>query len=63
LDLLKQKCREQIGKLEDAVNKNPIASDHRSIEQAETLKQEILRAETIFNDLRKELIHFLSRWM
>ncbi len=43
------------------VEENPIASDHREMEDHVEQRQKIERFEEIFNDLRKELITFLAR--
>ena len=43
--------------------KNPVASDHRRVEIHPEQKQKIELFEKIFNELRHELIHWLTKVM
>jgi hypothetical protein len=49
--------------LEGAVINNPTAIDHEKFPDHENHRERMERFEKIFNDLRAELIRFLSKWM
>jgi chromosome segregation ATPase len=63
IDIVKKKVKQQINSMEASVEKNPVAADHRSVEDATQLRDEVNTFEKIFNDLRKELISFMAKWM
>jgi|694.fasta_scaffold74904_2 hypothetical protein len=63
IDIVKKKVKQQINSLEAGIAKNPVAADHRSVEDAVALRDEVDTFEKIFNDLRKELISFMAKWM
>ena len=45
------------------VNKNETAIDHKRFADHTSARAEMESFEKTFNDLRKELIHFLAKWM
>jgi hypothetical protein len=63
IDILTHTVKEHEASLETAANKNPVAIDHKKFEDHGDLREKVESFEKIFNDLRKELIIFLSKWM
>lgn len=49
--------------LEAAATKNPTNVDHEKFEDHSGQRSDVETFERIFNELRKELISFLSKWM
>ena len=45
------------------IHLNPIAVDHRSMDDHAQEREAIERFELIFTELRKELLRFFSKWM
>ena len=50
-------------RLEAGIAANPVASDHRKIEEDNLEKQEVEGFEVNFNNLRHELNVFAAKWM
>jgi hypothetical protein len=49
--------------IENRINENPTASDHRSVEDHPKMRDRVNSFEKIFNDLRHEFLAFLSKVM
>lgn len=63
IDILSHDVRKHESDLEQAAKKNPTAVDHERLPDHKIEKDKIERFEKIIEDLRKELIHFLAKWM
>jgi hypothetical protein len=63
IDRLRHDIDKQEEELVSLALKNPVASDHRRVEIHPEQKQKIELFEKIFNELRHELIHWLSKVM
>ena len=63
IDRLRHDIDKQEEELARMALKNPVASDHRRVEFHPEQKQKIELFEKIFNELRHELIHWLSKVM
>jgi len=63
IDRLRHDINKQEEELVSLALKNPVASDHRRVEIHPEQKQKIELFEKIFNELRHELIHWLSKVM
>jgi hypothetical protein len=62
-DILKHTIREYDKVIEAHLNNNDVAADKTRWNDHAHLRDKVETFERIFNDLRKELIAFLSRWM
>jgi hypothetical protein len=49
--------------IQENVEQNPQASDHRKVTDHSGLRDRVNTFELIFNDLRRELTGFSARWM
>ena len=63
IDRLRHDTDKQEEELVNLALKNPVASDHRRVEFHPEQKQKIELFEKIFNELRHELIHWLTKVM
>ena len=63
IDRLRHDIDKQEEELASLTLKNPVASDHRRVEFHPEQKQKIELFEKIFNELRHELIHWLTKVM
>lgn len=63
IDRLRHDIDKQEEELVSLALKNPVASDHRRVEFHPEQKQKIELFEKIFNELRHELIHWLTKVM
>ena len=63
IDRLRHDIDKQEEELARMALKNPVASDHRRVEFHPEQKQKIELFEKIFNELRHELIHWLTKVM
>jgi hypothetical protein len=63
IDVLKHEINQHESLIEAGINKNPVAVDHRKLPGHAEHQEKVETFEKIFNDLRKELIHFISKWM
>ena len=63
IDELKHSVKASENELEKNISNNPVAVDHRSVEDEPELRDEMVTFEKNFADLRKELIGFISKWM
>jgi hypothetical protein len=50
-------------KLQEEINKNPVATDHRKVEYHQNEKEEIQIFEKVFSELREEFNRFVAKWM
>lgn len=62
-DILSHDIKKREAVLEAAANRNKVAVDHEKFEDDPLLRSQMDDFERLFNDLRKELITFLSKWM
>ena len=63
IDILNHNINKHELFLESRANTNPTAVDHEAFPDHELQRNQVETFETIFNDLRKELINFISKWM
>jgi len=63
IDVLKHDIKKHEAVLEGAATDNPMNVDHEKFSDHSVKRDAVENFEKIFNDLRKELIHFLSKWM
>lgn len=63
IDILSHEIRGHESVLEAAVKENPTAVDHQKFSDHPQLREKVEVFEKMFNDLRAELIRFLSKWM
>lgn len=62
-DILRHDIKQYENVIEKSIAENPIASDHRKMDDQVRLRESIVMYEKIFAEMRKELISFLSKWM
>jgi len=62
-DILKHEVKQRENMIEKEVIANPVASDHRRIEEDFSLNDRLTSYEDLFASLRKELLSFVSKWM
>lgn len=63
IDILNHDIKKHESFLETAANTNPTAVDHQKFPDHLIHRDSVENFEKIFNDLRKELIGFLSKWI
>jgi hypothetical protein len=63
LDILGHNIRSHAAYLEEEANANPVAIDHKKFQDHSNQRENMETFEKIFEDLRKELISFVSKWM
>jgi hypothetical protein len=63
IDILNHDIKAQESRLEAAVKHNPTAIDHQKFPDHPEQRESVETFEKMFNDLRGELIRFLSKWM
>lgn len=63
IDILNHSIRSHESFLENAADKNRTAVDQEKFTDHKVQRENVEKFERIFNDLRKELIAFLSKWM
>lgn len=62
-DITRHNVKEYENVLQDHLKKNEVAADHLKWNDHTVMRDQVETFERIFNDLRKELISFLARWM
>src|SRR6218665_66186 len=62
IDILSHGIQKHEAFLEAAANKNKVAVDHEKFDDDLQLRSYVDDFERLFNELRKELIAFLSKW-
>jgi hypothetical protein len=63
IDILKHEISEHEKAVLKNIEENPIASDHRKVDDHADSRDKMQTFELIFNNLRKDLIKFTSKWM
>lgn len=63
IDILSHEIRGHESVLEAAVKENPTAIDHQKFPDHPQQREKVEIFEKMFNDLRAEMIRFLSKWM
>jgi hypothetical protein len=63
IDILKHEIKQDESLIEKSISDNPVASDHRKLQDNGLLRVGMLRFEELFAAMRKELMTFLSKWM
>ena len=63
IDILKHDVKQRENLIEKEVSANPVASDHRRLEEDSALNNRLVTFENLFTDLRKELLTFIAKWM
>ena len=63
IDQLRHEINEHEAALEKSVSHNPVASDHRKMNDHPEHREKIARFEELFRTLRKEQMIFLAKWM
>lgn len=63
IDILKHEINEHESQIEKSINDNPVASDHRHMDDHTDHRDKMKRFEELFSALRKELMSFLVKWM
>ncbi|MDO8367807.1 MAG: hypothetical protein Q7T20_13480 [Saprospiraceae bacterium] len=63
IDLITHGIKSHANFLETAVKNNPTAIDHEKFADHRVQRESVETFEKMFNDLRAELIRFLSKWM
>ncbi len=62
-DILRHNVKEYENVIETHLNKNETAADHTKWNDHTNMRDQVDTYEKIFNDLRKELISFIAKWM
>lgn len=62
-DITRHNVREYQQVIEDHLKKNSVASDHLKWNDHIHMREQVETFERIFNELRKELITFIARWL
>ncbi|HPH85629.1 MAG TPA: hypothetical protein PLC48_09230 [Ferruginibacter sp.] len=63
IDLLHHEIKKHEHGIEKSIAENPVASDHRKMQDHPEQRDKILRFEEMFADLRKSLLSFAAKWM
>lgn len=63
IDILKHEINQNSTNIELSISKNPVASDHRTMEDHAPERDKMERFEELFALLRKDLFGFLAKWM
>ncbi len=63
IDILKHEINSHERSIEEKANKKAVANESKKFQDHSTQRNNVESFEKNFNDLRKELIHFLSKWM
>ncbi|MFZ4799449.1 MAG: hypothetical protein ACOYMA_18260 [Bacteroidia bacterium] len=63
IDMMNHEIKLHVNNIEESVLNNPIASDHRKMEDHAEEREKMLRFEELFAELRKDLLSFLAKWM
>lgn len=62
-DILDHEIKESRKKIEDEVNRNPVAVDHRKMNDNYELREKVEQYEKLMAALRSESIRFFAKWM
>jgi hypothetical protein len=63
IDILKHDINSHEKYIEEMANKKSVADGTKKLEDHPSHNERIETFEKLFNDLRKELIHFIAKWM
>jgi len=63
IDILKHEINQHSANIEASISNNPVASDHRTMEDHAPEREKIDKFEELFASLRKDLLGFLAKWM
>lgn len=63
IDELNHSIKDHENYLENRVNENPTAVDHRKVNDHPKMRDSYTSFDKVFNELRKELNVFLAKWM
>ncbi|MBN8692652.1 MAG: hypothetical protein J0L69_05615 [Bacteroidetes bacterium] len=63
IDELCHSIKDHENYLENRVNENPTAVDHRKVNDHPKMRDSYTSFDKVFNELRKELNAFLAKWM
>lgn len=63
IDELCHSIKDHENYLENRVNENPTAVDHRKVNDHPKMRDSYSSFDKVFNELRKELNEFLTKWM
>ncbi|MFA9212287.1 MAG: hypothetical protein ACEQSR_00370 [Candidatus Methylacidiphilales bacterium] len=63
IDILKHDINQHSANIESSISNNPVASDHRTMEDHAPERERMERFEELFASLRKDLFGFLAKWM
>lgn len=63
IDELSHSIKDHENYLENRVNENPTAVDHRKVNDHPKMRDSYTSFDKVFNELRKELNAFLAKWM
>lgn len=63
IDELCHSIKDHENYLENRVNENPTAVDHRKVNDHPKMRDSYTSFDKVFNELRKELNEFLTKWM
>lgn len=63
IDILNHVIKQHMIHIEESIKNNPIASDHRKMDDHTEERQKMIRFEELFSELRIDLLSFLSKWL
>lgn len=63
IDELNHAVKQEENAIEKNINNNPVAVDHRSMEDNPKMRDDINSFEKNFAELRKDFIGFIAKWM
>ncbi len=63
IDEIQHKITISEDQLQEEINRNPVASDHRKAAYHEAEKEEVEVFEKVFKELREEFKRFAAKWM
>ena len=63
IDVLNHDIKQHVNKIEESIINNPIASNHRKMDDHAEEREKMIRFEELFAELRKDLLSFLSKWL
>lgn len=63
VDILKHEINEHEKSIERSIIENPVASDHRKVQDHTTHREKIETFELLFSEFRKTLLSFCAKWM
>ena len=61
IDVLNHDIKQHVNKIEESIINNPIASNHRKMDDHAEEREKMIRFEELFAELRKDLLSFLSK--